>query len=161
MNFFKRLLLPCGIILLLSGCASIVSKTNWPFSVDTQPSGASVTITNKKGVEVFSGKTPTAMKLRSGSGFFGKESYTVSITKEGYEPKKVTIECRVNGWYFGNILIGGLIGMLIVDPATGAMYRLDSDGISETLQKSTAISLQILDKSQIPQTWEDRLVQLN
>lgn len=101
------------------------------------------------------------MKLRSGSGFFGKESYTVSITKEGYEPKKVTIECRFNGWYFGNILIGGLIGMLIVDPATGAMYRLDSDGISETLQKSTAISLQILDKSQIPQTWEDRLVQLN
>lgn len=161
MNFFKRLLLPCGIILLLSGCASIVSKTNWPFSVDTQPSGASVTITNKKGVEVFSGKTPTAMKLRSGSGFFGKESYTVSIAKEGYEPKKVTIECRVNGWYFGNILIGGLIGMLIVDPATGAMYRLDSDGISETLQKSTAISLQILDKNQIPQTWEDRLVKLN
>ena len=30
----------------------------------------------------------------------------------------------MDGWYIGNILFGGLIGMLIVDPATGAMYNL-------------------------------------
>jgi len=34
------------------------------------------------------------------------------------------INSSVDGWYFGNILVGGLIGMLIVDPATGAMYNL-------------------------------------
>ena len=27
----------------------------------------------------------------------------------------------MNGWYIGNILFGGLIGFLIVDPLTGAM----------------------------------------
>ena len=27
-----------------------------------------------------------------------------------------------NGWYIGNILFGGLIGMIIVDPATGDMW---------------------------------------
>lgn len=30
----------------------------------------------------------------------------------------------MDGWYWGNILFGGLIGMLAVDPATGAMYKL-------------------------------------
>ena len=35
-----------------------------------------------------------------------------------------SVTAGLNGWYFGNILIGGLVGMLIVDPLTGAMYRM-------------------------------------
>jgi hypothetical protein len=31
----------------------------------------------------------------------------------------------MDGWYIGNILFGGLIGILIVDPLTGAMWKLD------------------------------------
>ena len=34
------------------------------------------------------------------------------------------LESEVDSWYFGNILFGGLIGMLIIDPATGAMWKL-------------------------------------
>lgn len=30
----------------------------------------------------------------------------------------------MNGWYIGNLLFGGIIGLLIVDPATGAMWTL-------------------------------------
>jgi hypothetical protein len=30
----------------------------------------------------------------------------------------------MDGWYIGNILFGGVIGFLIVDPATGAMWKL-------------------------------------
>lgn len=89
-------------------------------------------------MEVYSGRTPAAMLLKSGSGFFGKESYIVTISQQGYETKKVNIECNLNGWYFGNLLIGGVIGMLIVDPATGAMYRLSSEGITETLEKQSS-----------------------
>ena len=101
------------------------------------------------------------MTLRSRAVFIAKESYTATLSHQGYETKKINVECRVNGWYFGNILIGGLLGMLIVDPATGAMYRLDSEGISETLHKSGGTaSLQILDKSQVPASWEGRLVRL-
>lgn len=36
----------------------------------------------------------------------------------------------MDGWYFGNILFGGLIGFLIVDPATGAMYTLKPDTLN-------------------------------
>src|SRR5687768_18149089 len=45
-----------AIIFLFTSCASIVSKSNWPFSVDSNPSGAKVIITNKKGKEIFSGR---------------------------------------------------------------------------------------------------------
>ncbi len=51
------------------------------------------------------------------------EQYTLTFSKEGFEDKMVTIHSRFDGWYIGNILIGGLIGMLIVDPLSGAMYR--------------------------------------
>lgn len=30
----------------------------------------------------------------------------------------------LDGWYFGNIVFGGLLGILVIDPYTGAMYRL-------------------------------------
>ena len=82
----------------------------------------------------------------------------------GYETKKVNLECKVNGWYFGNLLIGGLIGMLIVDPATGAMYKLDNQGITENLSRSgsaTSTSLNVLDKNQIPDNWKTHLVKIN
>lgn len=163
MSFFKKFLFITPIILFLSGCASIVSKSNWPFSVDTNPSGARVVITNKKGIEVFTGRTPAAMRLKSGAGFFAKESYTVSLFMAGYEPKKVNVECKINGWYFGNILIGGFIGLLIVDPATGAMYRLDSIGISENMNKASGAqaTLNIIDKNAIPQSWKEHLVKIN
>ncbi len=163
MNHFKKLLFVSSVILFFSSCATIVSKSNWPFSVDTNPAGAKVVITNKKGVEVFSGKTPVALKLKSGAGFFTKESYTVALSMNGYESKKVNVECKINGWYFGNIVFGGLIGLLIIDPATGAMYRLDSLGITENLTQSTSTtsSLNILDKNQIPKSWEEHLVKIN
>jgi hypothetical protein len=164
MHFFKKTLVIVLSISLLTGCASIVSKSNWPYSVDSNPAGAKVVITNKKGQEVFSGRTPAALKLKSGAGFFSKESYTVSLSLDGYETKKINLECKVNGWYFGNLLIGGLIGMLIVDPATGAMYKLDNSGLTENLSRNaaaTSTSLNVLDKNQIPKNWEGHLVKLN
>jgi len=43
------------------------------------------------------------------------------------------VQGEVNGWYFGNVIFGGLIGLLAVDPATGAMYTLKPKEISTTL----------------------------
>ena len=164
MHLFKKTLLAALFISFMTGCASIVSKSNWPFSVDTNPSGAQVVITNKRGREIYKGRTPAALKLKSGAGFFVKESYTVSLSMDGYESKKINLECKINGWYFGNILIGGLIGMLIVDPATGAMYKLDNEGITENLSRTvpaTSTSLNVLDKNQIPADWTPHLVKIN
>lgn len=43
---------------------------------------------------------------------------------------------RLSGWYFGNLVFGGLIGMLIVDPLTGAMYNLKPEKIEQPLTAS-------------------------
>jgi hypothetical protein len=162
-SFYKALAI-ASLIIFTSSCASIVSKSSWPVSIQSDPAGASVSITNKKGTEIFSGKTPTAVKLKLGAGFFAKESYVVTISKDGYEPKKINLECKLNGWYFGNLLIGGLVGMLIVDPATGAMYKLDSDDVFQALDakatNATTHSLQIMNKKDIPADMQQHLVRL-
>lgn len=158
-----RNILLFAFLSVITGCASIVSKSSWPFAIDTNPAGAEVRITNRHGEEIFRSKTPTAVRLKSGAGFFTKESYVVTLSMNGYDTKKINVECKLNGWYFGNVLIGGLIGFLIVDPATGAMYRLESTGITEnmTKQSSTVVTLNILDKNNIPKDWEEHLEKIN
>ena len=74
--------------------------------------------------------------LNRGAGYFKPEIYTIKFDKEGYESKEVVVTGQVNGWYFGNIIFGGLIlGMLIVDPNTGAMYSLSTDKVDEALAR--------------------------
>jgi len=153
-----------GIILLFSNCASIVSKSSYPLSVNSSPSEANIVITDKKGLEIYSGTTPAVMKLDAGSGFFGKAQYQVKFSKEGYESKTVPVLFKLDGWYFGNILFGGIIGMLIVDPATGAMYKLDTEYLNETLTRSNSSvaveALKVYSLDEIPDAWKSHLVEL-
>jgi hypothetical protein len=155
----------CLAFMIIS-CASIVSKSNWPLTVNSNPSGADITITNRGGFDVYKGTTPATLKLRSAAGFFKKESYKIKFQLNGFGAKIVPLECKVNGWYFGNILIGGLIGMLIVDPATGAMYRLDSGYINETLSTSTVSAhlgheLKVYSFNELPASFNGHLVKIN
>jgi hypothetical protein len=60
----------------------------------------------------------------------------VNISKAGFAPQTIPVNSRANGWYIGgNILFGGLIGWLIVDPLNGHMYTLAPeyvDGLQNT-----------------------------
>ena len=109
---------------IASGCSSIISKSDYTVAVSSNPAGANFSITNRAGLSVHSGVTPSSVMLKSSAGFFKGETYTIELLKDGYSPKIFTLTSSVDGWYFGNLLLGGLIGMLIVDPATGAMYNL-------------------------------------
>jgi len=161
MRIFTKTLSVLVILTICSSCASIVSRTNWPLTVNTDPAGAKVEITDKKGITVFKGTTPMTTLLKSGAGYFSCQSYKVKMTMEGYGERIIPVECTLNGWYIGNIFIGGLLGMLIVDPLTGAMYRLDREYISETLTKDTANmepSLRIMNMNDIPDNLKAHLV---
>ena len=153
-----------SITILLSSCASIVSKSNYPITINSNPSKANIAITDKQGVEIYSGKTPATLKLRAGSGFFGKAQYQVKFEKNGFDSKTVPVHFKLDGWYFGNILLGGVVGMLIVDPATGAMYKLDTEFLNETLSKTTASieknGLKVYALNDIPTEWVNHLVDL-
>ncbi len=125
------------VISLSLGCASIVSKSNYPVSINSVPEGATITVTDKNGTQIYKGTTPTTVTLKSGAGFFSGATYTVTFEKPGYQPQTAVIEKQLDGWYIGNFIFGGLIGLLIVDPATGAMWKLPPS-ISATLVANTS-----------------------
>jgi hypothetical protein len=81
---------------LLAGCASIVSKSNWPVNLTSTPSDCQVTVKDEKGVVVFRGTTPTIITLSASSGFFSGANYQVTFEKEGYQPVTVPLSSELN-----------------------------------------------------------------
>lgn len=120
--------------LAFTGCASIISGGNQAVSIKSTPSEAKLKVYDKEGKVIINAKTPHSATLKRGTGFFSKAKYRVVIEKEGYQSKEIKIEGRPNGWYLGgNLIFGGLIGWLIVDPATGAMWTLEPKDIDANL----------------------------
>ena len=121
--------------IFLAGCATIVGDKTQLIPIASTPSDASIVITDERGSEVFKGTTPTTVTLEKSDGsYWGKKSYTVVISKEGYTAQTIPITASANGWYIGgNIIFGGLIGWFIVDPMNGAMYTLTPEQISANL----------------------------
>lgn len=113
-----------GALVTLGGCASIVSDSSYPVAIKSTPDGAAFQIAKVDGNVVHSGTTPQTVTLKSGDGYFGSAKYLITFKKEGFEDQTITLDTSFDGWYLGNILLGGLIGMLIVDPITGAMWKL-------------------------------------
>ncbi len=151
--------------LMLASCASIVSKTRYPVRIDSSPQKATVVITDRAGKEIYNGTTPINVTLKSGAGFFKKAMYSITYTKPGFLSKTVELSADLNGWYFGNLVFGGIIGFLIVDPATGAMYKLYTQSLNETLAKDetsakTPNTLKVYDINEIPESWKENLVEL-
>lgn len=163
-KFLKLSVLVMTVPILFSSCATIFGRTSYPVSINTNPTGATVSITDKKSKEVFKGTTPATVTLKSGAGYFSKAEYQIRLSLPGFNEKVIPVIYRLNGWYFGNILIGGLIGMLIVDPATGAMWKLDMPPINVTLYKSTTAlkdpTLKIMDIKDVPENLKSSLVEL-
>jgi hypothetical protein len=144
----------------LSGCASIVGENQYPVTVNSSPANVAFEIRNREGNPVYSGTTPDTVTLKSSSGYFKGEQYAIHFTKSGHADKTETLESQVSGWYWGNILLGGLVGMLIVDPATGAMYKLPPSVATELQPQGTEQSLMIMLVDELNVTQREHLVEL-
>lgn len=95
-----------------------MSKSAYPLQLNCHPVGAEVSMVDRDGFEVYRSTTPATAKLKAGNGFFKKGIYRITFSKAGYGDKTYLLTATLDGWYLGNILFGGIIGMLIVDPAT-------------------------------------------
>ncbi len=115
-----------ALALLLTSCATIVSGSKQNIKFLSNPASASVFID-----EVEVGKTPFEIKLAR------KSEHSVLIKLEGYQTYQTKLTKTFNGWYIGNLLFGGIIG-LIVDPITGAIYNLTPNEINAEMSKGTA-----------------------
>jgi hypothetical protein len=151
-----------------SSCATIFGTTSTSLGVDTDPQGAHVKIFNRNEKLVYEGQSPATVPLPSANGYFKKGIYRIELSMDGYEKKQITVSSHINGWYFGNILIGGALGFLVIDPLTGAMYKLDEKLVNEKLApKAVGVSmttgastLKLLSLRDVPAEWRGRLERL-
>jgi len=162
-GMIAALLLP---MFFLTGCCSIVGRDVFPLTINSNPDGANISVKDENGVKVYSGITPTTVTLAAGESYFHAKSYSITFSKQGYKDQYVQVRATLDGWYWGNILFGGLIGMLIVDPITGKMWKLQKNVFGELTSDKTALnqsqrSLKILTLNQVPQNLKKYLVALN
>ena len=126
-----------AFILLFAGCASIVHGTKQDINILSQPGNAKVVIYDKDGIKVHEATTPTTAKLKRGDSFFKGSKYRIEISQAGYETRTVYVTYELSGWYLaGNFCFGGLLGWLIIDPASGAMWKLDPDTVNVDLSRN-------------------------
>ena len=121
------------ITVLFSSCATLLGKTRYPVRINSVPTETIVTIYNRKGIEVFSDTTPCVAKLKSNAGYFRRAIYTVEFNRTGYARSTEVVRAKVNPFYYGNILFGGYVGFLLIDPITGAMYQIPTKEINQVL----------------------------
>lgn len=93
-----------------AGCATMIGKyAPQIVEINSTPSEARLMIENiRDGRIIYIGRTPYSAVLKRSYGYFKKAYYNVTIEKDGYEKKQLTIYGSPNGWYLGgNLLIGG------------------------------------------------------
>jgi hypothetical protein len=126
-------------MVMLSGCATIVAGGRREINIKSTPTDAAVSIQDIESKEiVHKGQTPLIVPLSTGGGYFKSRQYDVTISKDGYATKAVKINSFLSGWYAGNIMLWpmAVIGGLIVDPLTGAMWSLSPKNIEAVLETS-------------------------
>jgi hypothetical protein len=126
-----------GVSFFAGGCASIAHNGNRSIAISTDPPGATASVRKAGGASindvVVVEKTPCTISLDPKGGYFRGQNYTLRLELAGYETTEIALTPKMSGWYWGNLLIGGLIGMLAVDPATGAMWNITPEKIEQKL----------------------------
>jgi hypothetical protein len=121
-----RSILPVALIAsLVTGCATIMAGGPDKVPVTSSPSGAQVFVDNQ-----LVGATPTVVILDR-----GRSQGNIRIEAAGYEPVVMTRVKTINGWFWANLCIGGVIG-IVIDLVTGDVKRFDDSGISVALVPS-------------------------
>jgi hypothetical protein len=128
LKFAAPLLLLVLGVLLTSGCATVTRGTTEQLQIQSDPSGATVRLSNG-----FTGITPATFTIPR------KGDLVVTLTKEGYDPVDIPVTTGLAGagtaGFLGNVLIGGIIGGG-VDIATGATLSHSPNPVTVTLKRS-------------------------
>lgn len=126
------------MVLFLVGCASIIHGTGQTVMFQSTPSGAMVEVYDALDVSYGACVTPCSLDLKR------KREYKVSFNKAGYKQVELNIQKKTSGRLFGNILFGGLIG-IVIDLANGAAYKLSPDELQASLSEESAMLLPDMD----------------
>lgn len=119
----------CYLFSLVTGCATLTTGPGPEIKVRIAsiPSGANVLVDGQD-----RGMTPLVVALSR------KDYHHIVISKAGYEDHVQDLRPGPNPWFFGNILIGGVIGMA-VDMGTGAVVWLNPPELAARM-KATPVA---------------------
>lgn len=106
-------------ISLLTGCATITSGTTQSVNVVTEKEvkDAKCELTDKKGGKWYVPSTPGSASVRKGDG-----PLSIICKKDGYKPANLMVDETLVPATFGNIILGGGVGIL-VDSMSGAAQQ--------------------------------------
>lgn len=115
----------CGVALALlsTGCATIITGAgpDQKVRIASEPRGASVYIDGQ-----YKGITPTSVPLTR------KDHHALRLELVGFANFEKEIESGFNAWFLGNILFGGIIG-IVVDAVDGAITGLSPNDLTAKL----------------------------
>lgn len=106
----------------LSSCASIVSKSDYSVIINSEQKNIGFKVKDSYDRTISEGTTPEIVRLKAGDGYFTKARYNIEYLNKNYP-----LDAKVDGWYWGNFLFGGILGLFIVDPLTGSMYKMPEE----------------------------------
>ena len=109
---------------MTTGCATVMNPPTVAVPVYTDPPGAKLYVS---GGGYYT--SPAVISLPRGQGDF-----IVKITKKGYEPGNVLLHQSLDAWLWGNVMLGGLIG-LAIDLSSGRGNDLEPETVNYTLVK--------------------------
>jgi len=115
------LLTGMSLVLLASGCASIVTGTDQTLTFNSEPSGATVTVAGQ-----VLGQTPLSVPISKG------KNKSITFEKEGYKTHSSQLATSTNPWVLGNVVFGGFVGST-TDGLTGAINEFQPDHFFVTL----------------------------
>jgi hypothetical protein len=127
-----------GACAAITGCATIVHNGPRQVSVASTPPGAKVSIYDRSNRLVQVSTTPFVATLPTKFAYFKGQDYRLVFELPAYATAEMHLQTTVSRWYFGNFLFGGMLGLVIVDPSTGAMYNLTPDKVDQPLTAAQA-----------------------
>ncbi len=132
--------------LSLSSCATLFTKSNQEVTFKGVP-GTTVKDADRNTViaEVGQNGFATTQFRKRLSGM------NIQASKNGYDSRNIHMGTKIQGWFWGNILLGGIPGMAI-DVATGKMKKFKDTLVDVTLTPSTEVTYTEIPK--LPETVE-------
>ncbi len=121
MNQYKYAALVALGSLGLSGCATVMHGANQTFELASDPTGASVKLSNGA-----SCVTPCKLELPR------RHDFRADFMLAGFRPVYVLVQSKMGGATFGNLLAGGIIGA-VVDSSNGASNKLSPNPLTVRL----------------------------
>lgn len=121
---FKNSILTALTLLSLTSCATIMHGTYQPIGISSNPTNADVWVDS-----MYVGNSPLIVEMAR------SYHHVVTIQLDGYETYQIIVSRSLSGWVLGNIIFGGVIG-LVVDAVSGGIFELTPDQVQAEMREN-------------------------